>query len=78
MNRFTFFTFMVVQLALLNNTQSIFPKNKEKVVTKQKIPAEIKDTHTQSIMDINNITSWVRDDGYHDYIIVHKWNISTG
>src|SRR6266478_4558796 len=28
----------------------------------------------QSIMDINNITSWVRDDGIFDYLVASAWN----
>ena len=29
---------------------------------------------SQSIVDINNITSWIRNDGFHDWIVANSWN----
>jgi hypothetical protein len=29
---------------------------------------------TQSLMDINNITSWVKNDGFHDWLVGNLWN----
>ena len=44
--------------------------NDHKVIGSSKIMAN----PTQSIMDINNITSWVAQDGFHDWVVSGGWN----
>ena len=37
-------------------------------------PDKILDNPVQSVMDINNITSWVGNDGFHNWIVGGSWN----
>ncbi len=41
---------------------------------REKHAREVTASPSQTIMDINNITSWIRGDGYHEPVVGYSWN----
>jgi hypothetical protein len=75
MKKINYLSFLIVIILSLSITFSVLAENKDGD-GKHKRQSLQKPTinPTQSIIDINNITSWVGNDGYHDWLVGGSWN----
>ena len=70
-NQYSFLIIFIFFLASLSFAQQKYfpPINKHHLQ-----PAKVLSNPAQSVMDINNITGWIGNDGYHDWLVGASWN----
>ena len=67
MRKFNYLSLLIILAFLIANPCNLFAKEKDK-----KDRNRLSKTATNpasSVVDINNITSWVGSDGFHDWVI---------
>ena len=76
MKNVKYFVFLVLVL-MVASTVSARVRNKDRAKVEKYLKLEKvtqAENPKQSIVDINNITTWVRDDGFHDWAVGGSWN----
>lgn len=72
MNKFNYLNFIIILILALSISSSIDAKNKDGAGKKSNMQKTLLDP-AQSVVDINNITTWVGQDGYHDWLVGGSW-----
>ncbi len=71
-NNVTFYTLLLLLFSFLLFSTVSFAKGEGK--SKVQRFAKTTDNPASSVIDINNITTWVNDYGFHDWVISSSWN----
>ena len=75
MKKINYLSFLIIIILSLSISYSVLAENKDgDGKHKKQSLQKPTDNPTQSIIDINNITSWVGQDGYHDWLVGGSWN----
>jgi hypothetical protein len=75
MRKNNYLNFLIIIILSLSVPFSILAENKDgDGKHKRQSLQKTTDNPVQSIVDINNITSWVGSDGYHDWLVGGSWN----
>lgn len=71
-----YYSFLVVSVLLIVSSVNLLAQNKTFPVDHRFQPGahKIQSNPDQSLMDINRITSWVSETGFHDWIVNGWWN----
>ena len=67
-------TLLISLTLILISAKNLTAQKKILEINHEKEPDKILGNPVQSVVDINNITSWVKNDGYHDWIVGGSWN----
>ncbi len=74
MRKFNYLSLIIILTFLIANPYTIFAKEKDKKNKKDRL-SKVTDSPASSVIDINNITSWVGSDGSHSqYVGGGSWN----
>jgi hypothetical protein len=73
MRKFNYVSLIIILVFLVLNPYNIFPKEKNKNDRKSGLNKTATNP-ASSVVDINNITSWVGADGFHDWVVASSWN----
>ncbi len=74
MNKFNYLNFLLILILSLSISNSNYAENKDGAGKNNKphFQKTLLDP-AQSVVDINNITTWVGQDGYHDWLVGGSW-----
>lgn len=59
---------LTINLDIFSQKQIPPVKNDERILQKVAV------NPSQSLINIGNVTSWIRDDGFHDWVVASGWN----
>jgi hypothetical protein len=75
MRKYNFLSLILLVFFFLYATNVFaFKEGKKPNKTNKKSIAKVSTDPEQSVVDINNITSWVKNDGFHDWVVASSWN----
>ena len=76
MKKFNYLSLIVTLIFFFTAPNNLLPNYKGSGKDKEKKPVLQKTTinPSQSLLNINNATMWVRDDGFHDWVVASGWN----
>ena len=74
MKKTNYLSFLIILILSLIISSGSFAENKDGQGKKRAGIQKVTDNPAQSLIDINNITSWVGADGYHDWLVGGSWN----
>src|SRR3990172_11572336 len=76
MKKFNYLSLIVTLVFFFTAPNNLLPNYKGSGKDKEKKPVLQKTTvnPSQSLLNINNATMWVRDDGFHDWVVASGWN----
>lgn len=74
MKKINYLNFLIVLTLSLIISSGSFAENKDGQGNKRPQLQKTTVDPTQSLIDINNITSWVSSAGYHDWLVGGSWN----
>ncbi len=72
MRKFNYISLLVILTFLIANPYNIFAKEKDKKDRNRL--SKVTTNPASNVVDINNITSWVGSDGFHDWVVSGSWN----
>ena len=68
------FSILIIFMTLLTSLSIAQHKNFPPYIKHYLQPGNVLPNPAQSVMDINNITGWIGNDGYHDWLVGASWN----
>jgi hypothetical protein len=76
MKKFNYLSLIIILIFFFTAPNNLFANYKSGEKEKGKKPALQKTTANprQSLMNINNATMWVTDEGFHDWVVASSWN----
>jgi hypothetical protein len=72
MRKFNYLSLLIILAFLIANPGNIFAKEKDKKDRNRLSKTAL--NPASNVVDINNITSWVGADGFHDWVVSGSWN----
>ncbi|MFA3784135.1 T9SS type A sorting domain-containing protein [Melioribacteraceae bacterium 4301-Me] len=74
MRKYNYITLLLLTFSLSFYSVDAFAKGEGKSKVNIQRFAKTSDNPSASVVDINNITCWVNDAGFHDWVIASSWN----
>ncbi|MFZ0456546.1 MAG: hypothetical protein WAM24_22545, partial [Ignavibacteriaceae bacterium] len=72
MRKFNYLSLLIILAFLIANPCNLFAKEKDKKDRNRLSKTAL--NPASNVVDINNITTWVGADGFHDWVVSGSWN----
>lgn len=74
MKKIKYINLIIILAILLSAPANLLSKGNEKDKNKKPVLQKTAVNPSQSLIDVNNVTSWVSSEGFHDWIVASSWN----
>ncbi|MDP2365712.1 MAG: hypothetical protein Q8M94_18335, partial [Ignavibacteria bacterium] len=76
MKKFNYLNLLIILIVFLTSPNNLYPNYKESGKDNGKKPRLQKTTlnPSQSLINVNNATMWVTEEGFHDWVVASGWN----
>ncbi len=75
MKKINYLSFLIILILSFSISTDLFASNKDNQGNRKNTPMQKTLAGPgQSLIDVNQITCWVRNDGYHDWVVGGSWN----